>query len=597
MSPPEVPGPAGRSFKVWREGFWRRILATSSNPSRKLRYKAVTFGLVAVIGVADYLTGFELSLLVFYFLPVCMAVAAVGWQFGTVTAVLSVATWMVGDFAAGARFANTFVPVWNALIALGTYMVVVWLLTSLIALHREMEERVRQRTAALNEEIAERVRLEKVVLEISERERRAIGRDLHDGLSQHLTGTALVAQALGARLAARSAAEAPEVHKIVALIEQGIEQTRSLAKGLLLAEIERDGLVTALEDLAATVRAQHGIECDFSCKAAVNLGESGTATHIYRIAEEATRNAIRHGRARRVMLTLSTDAGALVITVRDDGAGIPPQGAESRASAFGSWRTGPRSSGPLSRSTRRRRGAPRLNAACLMAHPTMHDDNPIAPQATPRRRIFLVDDHPLVREGLAKLIDQEADLCVWAEADEAADAYAGIVRTKPDAVIVDLSLQGDSGLELIKRVQALARPPPILVLSMHDEAVYAERSLRAGALGYVMKRETSGKVVAALRKILCGQLYVSPAIAARAAEKFLRTRAVAASSPVESLTDRELEVFRRIGQGQENRRIAEDLHLSLKTVQTHCAHIKEKLGLQNATALMLEAVRWVESQP
>jgi len=220
-----------------------------------------------------------------------------------------------------------------------------------------------------------------------------------------------------------------------------------------------------------------------------------------------------------------------------------------------------------------------------------------APPASPRRRIFLVDDHPLVREGLTKLIDQEPDLCVCAEAEDADQAYAGILRTQPDAAVVDLSLQGDSGLDLIKRLQGLSHPPPILVLSMHDEAFYAERALRAGALGYVMKRETSGKVVAALRQILRGQMYVSAAIAAQAAEKFLRTRSATSGSPVDSLTDRELEVFRRIGQGQENRRIAEDLHLSLKTVQTHCAHIKEKLGFKNATILMREAVRWVEGGP
>jgi len=218
------------------------------------------------------------------------------------------------------------------------------------------------------------------------------------------------------------------------------------------------------------------------------------------------------------------------------------------------------------------------------------------PPAAGRRRIFLVDDHPLVREGLRQLINQEADLCVCAEADNAGHACQEIALTKPDGVIVDLSLQGDSGFELIKRLQSLPSPPAVLVLSMHDEAFYAERALRAGALGYVMKRETSGKVIAGLRQILLGELYVSPAIAAQAAEKFLRTRSASASSPVDSLTDRELDVFRRIGQGQQNRQIAQDLNISLKTVQTHCAHIKEKLGFANAAVLMREAVRWVESQ-
>jgi DNA-binding NarL/FixJ family response regulator len=227
----------------------------------------------------------------------------------------------------------------------------------------------------------------------------------------------------------------------------------------------------------------------------------------------------------------------------------------------------------------------------------MNDDSSNPPPGADRRRIFLVDDHSLVREGLTTLINQSPDLWVCAEAADAGRAYEGILQSRPDAVIVDLALQGESGIELIKRLQGLTDPPAILVVSMHDEAFYAERALRAGALGYVMKRETSGKVIAALRKVLAGELYVSAAIAAQAAEKFLRNRAVASGSPLDSLTDREIEVFRRIGQGQENRRIAEDLHLSLKTVQTHCAHIKEKLGFENGTVLMREAVRWVESHP
>jgi signal transduction histidine kinase len=284
------------------------------------------FALIGVIGLADYLSGFELSLLVFYLLPVCLAVVAVGWRFGTLTAGFSVATWLAGDFAAGAHFATPFVPVWNALIALVTYLVVVWLVASVIALQREMENRVRLRTAALTEEIVERVRLEKVILEITERERRAIGHDLHDGLSQHLTGTALVAQALVRRLAAQSPADAAEMQKVVALIEKGIEQTRNLAKGLLLAEIERDGLVTALHELASTISEQFRIQCSFTCASPVNLDENGTATHLFRIAEEATRNAVRHGRAQNVDVDLSDSGGSLLLAVRDNGSGLPPPG-------------------------------------------------------------------------------------------------------------------------------------------------------------------------------------------------------------------------------------------------------------------------------
>lgn len=323
MNPgPSHSAPAQSAFGAWRTGFWRRVIATSDAKAKR-RYMAATFLMVVVIGVADYLSGFELSLLVFYLLPVCTAVAAVGWRFGVVTAVLSVATWLTGDYLAGARFTTALVPGWNALIALGTYLVVIWLLASVIALQREMENRVRQRTAALTEEIAERVRLEKAILGISERERAAIGHDLHDGLSQHLTGTALVAQALETKLAPRQPQEAAEVQKVVALIEQAIEQTRRLAKGLLLAEVESSGLVNALSELAAASRAQFRIDCAFECGAPSAPAESGVATHLFRIAEEAVRNAVRHGRARRVEIRLTRAPDALVLEIRDDGSGMP----------------------------------------------------------------------------------------------------------------------------------------------------------------------------------------------------------------------------------------------------------------------------------
>lgn len=217
--------------------------------------------------------------------------------------------------------------------------------------------------------------------------------------------------------------------------------------------------------------------------------------------------------------------------------------------------------------------------------------------AAGKRRVLLVDDHALVREGLAKLIDQEPDLCVSEEAEDAASAYAAIARSQPDIVVVDLSLRGESGLDLIKSLKSLPRPPPVLVLSMHDETTYAERALRAGAMGYVMKRESTTRILAALREILRGRVYLTEAIAAEVAWKFVGLRgADREGSPIDRLSDRELEVFRRIGQGEENRAIAEALGLSLKTVQTHCAHIKDKLGLPNGTQLIREAVRWAETK-
>jgi DNA-binding NarL/FixJ family response regulator len=214
----------------------------------------------------------------------------------------------------------------------------------------------------------------------------------------------------------------------------------------------------------------------------------------------------------------------------------------------------------------------------------------------PTRRIFLVDDHPLVREFLTNLIHHQSDLVVCGQAANSAEAMSGVVATKPDVAIVDLSLNGELALELIKNLRALSPATAVLVLSMHDEVFYAERALRAGARGYVMKSETTSKVVEAIRLVMRGKMYVSAPLAAQLAEKFVVGNDAADSSPIARLSDRELEVFELMGRGWETRRIAEDLHLSMKTVQAYCARIKEKLGLENATTLLREAVRWVEHQ-
>lgn len=213
-----------------------------------------------------------------------------------------------------------------------------------------------------------------------------------------------------------------------------------------------------------------------------------------------------------------------------------------------------------------------------------------------RRRVFIVDDHPLVRESLANLIERQDDLCVCGQAEKGGAAFEAIARLQPEAVVVDLSLQGESGLELIKQLQNLTEPPRVLVLSMHDELLYGERALRAGAQGYVMKRAATGKVIDALRQVLAGRLAVSEALAQRMAERFVGRGGSLGESPLARLSDREIEVFRLLGQGAETRRIAEELHLSPKTVQVYCSRIKEKLGLENYTALISAAVRWCENE-
>ena len=212
-----------------------------------------------------------------------------------------------------------------------------------------------------------------------------------------------------------------------------------------------------------------------------------------------------------------------------------------------------------------------------------------------RKRIFLVDDHPLVREWLTNLINQQANLTVCGEAESGPEAREKILALRPDVAIVDIALKDSSGIELIKDLKQACPEVAVLVLSMHEEAHYAERALRAGARGYVMKRETTRKVIAAVNEVLQGRLSMSEAVAAAMATQFVEGKTLSSRSPVEQLSDRELEVFELLGQGRTTRQIAETLRVSLKTVQAYCARIKEKLNLGSATELLREAVRWHES--
>ncbi len=279
--------------------------------------------IVLAVGLADYLSGIELVFSVFYLVAVALAVWFAGKGWGVVVSMFSVATWLGGDLAAGAHYAAPTVAVWNAVIALAFYLVVVWLLSSFSSLHRELEARVRQRTAALTDEMAERERLERELLEISEREQRRIGHDLHDGLCQHLTGTALAAQVLAGRLMSRDLPEARDANKLVELTEEGIDLSRKLAKGLHPVEMQAEGLMQALEESAATTSELFKVACRFECDSPVLIRDAGTAGHLYRIAQEAISNSIKHGKARNVVIQLEALEDGIALRVQDDGMGLP----------------------------------------------------------------------------------------------------------------------------------------------------------------------------------------------------------------------------------------------------------------------------------
>jgi len=218
-------------------------------------------------------------------------------------------------------------------------------------------------------------------------------------------------------------------------------------------------------------------------------------------------------------------------------------------------------------------------------------------QPSVKKRVLIVDDHPVFRAGLTGLVNLEADLSVCGEAHDATQAMSAIESLKPDLVLLDMSLPGKSGLELLKDIRAAYPQALVLIISMHDEALYAERVIRAGGRGYIMKQEGPEKVIKAVRKVLEGGISVSERISALILDTLAGSpgpQKKAAS--VSALTDREFEVYRCIGQGKEPQEIARVLHLSIKTVDTHRGHIKRKLGLKNNTELVHHATRWAADQ-
>ena len=213
-------------------------------------------------------------------------------------------------------------------------------------------------------------------------------------------------------------------------------------------------------------------------------------------------------------------------------------------------------------------------------------------------KVFIVDDHPVVREGMVRLINQKGkgELKVCGEADNAGDALEAITKLKPDVVVTDISIKGPNGFELIKMIRAQYPKLPVLVLSMHDEFLYAERAFEAGANGYIMKQEASEKIITAIKIVLRGGIYSNDGFM-RIVHRIAKRKTASTALPEKVLSGRELEVFWSLGCGRTKRQIAEKLHLSMKTIGAHCEHIREKLGLKTSNRLIQRALQWVNNQP
>jgi DNA-binding NarL/FixJ family response regulator len=223
-------------------------------------------------------------------------------------------------------------------------------------------------------------------------------------------------------------------------------------------------------------------------------------------------------------------------------------------------------------------------------------ESPADSKEVAKRRVFLVDDHPITRAGVSVLINQQPDLMVCGEADSAPKALDMIGKINPDIAVIDITLKTTSGIELLKNISVIAPRLPLLVMSMHDESLYAERALRAGARGYIMKQEASDKILIALRQTLAGELYLSAQMRERMLHRLVGAKKDDNAFSIDTLSDREMEVFQLIGNGYSTRDIAGKLNLSVKTIDSYREHLKTKLGLANATELVRCAIQWGKAE-
>jgi signal transduction histidine kinase len=276
--------------------------------------------LAAIIGYIDYATGYEHSMLLFYFLPISLA-AWSSFAFGMIMVVVCVTTWVVADIESGIPALGF----WNIGTAFASYVLFAGVVSKLGTLVRELDRRVDERTAAYQREMLERRRLDNEIAQVADRERRRLGHDLHDKLGQHLTGTALAAQVLKEKLAARRDPETADAEKLVRCLEEGIDFTRNLARGFFSPELRAEGLVVALQSLADTVSEQSGIDCVLYGDELIPIRDSTVANQLYRIAQEGVTNAVKHAAARHVDIRLAMDGSELCLSIVDDGVGFPEQ--------------------------------------------------------------------------------------------------------------------------------------------------------------------------------------------------------------------------------------------------------------------------------
>ncbi len=449
-------------------------------------------------------------------------------------------------------------------------------------------------------DITQRKHLEKVIMETNASERLKIGQELHDRLALHLAGIMFKGELLKLKISDSPDEALADVDVIVEMVNQAVNRTRELAKELSPVDIGHGGLRAAVENLKDEIKDKDNVNILIRWDSSVEISGKLEISNFYYIIRESVLNSIENNRSRNIVIDLIKENNISVLTIRDDGIDVDRID-RNRNELFislikyRSWLIG---------ASTEIKGNPGggISIVCrykLTGEPIDHESSPSVfarnkKDAGSGSTVLVADSHPVVRRGLSQIIRGESDITVSGEASNSDEALKLIGRTRPDIMTVDIALTGTSGIDLIKACRDRYPTLPILVLSVYDESLYAERAIRAGARGYVMKSEPPQVILNAIRTVLEGRQYMSDSLKERLLDRlYVATGKDEASAMVDSLTDREFEVFQLTGHGLSNRHIADKLHISVKTVENYREKIKSKLNMGTSSELMQFAVQWV----
>jgi len=448
-------------------------------------------------------------------------------------------------------------------------------------------------------DITERKRLEKVVMETNAVERLKIGQDLHDRLAQHLAGIVFRIELLKVKLGDIMPETAPDIDEIVNLVNKAVSKTREIAKELSPVDINPGGLQAAIESLRDQVKESLKVNILLKWDDSINISSKLENSNLYYIIKESILNSVENNEAENILINASIDNNICTVEIRDDGKDFEKIDKDRNnlflsLVKYRSWLIG---------ASTEVKGNPGggLSIACRFRV----TGEPIQIENTKKNKllkkggvnnksgVFLVDAHPIVRQGLKQIFELEKDLYIIGEAGTADEALKSLARLNPDIITVDISLSGTSGIDLIKACRERYPNVPILVLSIYEESIYAERAIRAGARGFVMKNEYPGVILNAIRTVLEGRQYMSDSLKEKLLDKLSSPKHDENAALVDTMTDREFEVFQLIGHGFGNKHIADKLHISVKTVENYREKIKSKLNISSSSELIQFAVQWI----